>query len=201
MENAYWIVVDDPRGEWDEGSVVGAERSLQLRARGACLLPFDPDLARRCGVGGYMRRGWGAGYPVDSPHPRMHCPLSVYATPNHAGLHWAARLVGSPEVMERVAQLAARKDAMPDTGVVGQLKIAADPSQGLANIVAVEHTQGAVAMKTLGTPDERGGWTIGGVAEARIPTEAVYGFALYGWAPGLRVAWAAVTIVAKVSQR
>lgn len=192
----YWVVVDDPAGDWLEGSVVDANRAQQLRARGTCVLPFDPGLARQCGVGGYMRRGWGAGYPIDSSLPRMHCPLTVFTTPDKSSIHWAVRLEPSKEVRDQVRALLSQQDAPDDTGILGSIQLAADPSQPLQVRAGLEHAGSPVHMSSLGRPDERGGWTVVRHAQAIFAASGAYGFGIYGWAP-LRVAWAAISIVAK----
>jgi hypothetical protein len=46
----------------------------------------------------------------------------------------------------------------------------------------------------LGPIDDFGGWTIQGRSQIHVQGEGCYGLALYGFAPGLRVAWAAASL-------
>lgn len=206
MAHGHEIVVDDPKGEWDEGSIVDAGRAHQLKQRGVALLPVDTQLLNTCGIAGYMRRGWGAGYPIDSSHPKMNCPLTVYARASSSespsgAVYWAARVVASDAAAERAKRLLGREHAPNDNGLVGQLQISPDPSQGLALVAGLAAAGTPKLMKDMGAPDADNGWLITGSAEARFPSNGVYGFGLFGWGPELRVAWAACTVVAKVDYR
>jgi hypothetical protein len=184
-----WIVVDDPRGEWHEGALANAARAKQLASRGVTLLPVVPAYFRASGVGGYMRRGWGAGYPLSKDAPQMHCPLLVYLDPSTAAsgiyrattsiLHWRARL------------LPAEKGTKPS----GMLRATADTGQATAqNAHMAPASSAPTDLTKLGEPDERGGWTVGGEAQLNVPMKGHYGFGLYGVGPGLRVAWAAASV-------
>ncbi len=105
MGAKQYIVVEDPENSYWEGALVDEQRAGQLRARGVALLPCLPDMFRRSGVGGYARRAWGAGWPLDSAVPRMVAPLTVYLAPE-AGTHvyWLARLVCDQELLEKFDQ-------------------------------------------------------------------------------------------------
>jgi hypothetical protein len=52
----------------------------------------------------------------------------------------------------------------------------------------------AVDVNRLGKPDTDGGWTVYGRANLYTPGEGYFGLALYGFAPGMRVAWLAASL-------
>jgi hypothetical protein len=198
MSHPHWVVVEDATADYLEGSVVDATRAHQLSSRGVALLPFSPDLAKRSGVGGYMRRGWGAGYPLDAHIARMHCPLATYGTPGYEEVHWRARLVADEAhvaELRRHFEVPEGQDAPRWTPIDGLLRLAPDSSQATPLLARAERVDSPVNMRELGAPDARGGWTVGGELLVRFPQEGVYGFGVYGSAPGLRVAWAAMSLV------
>lgn len=163
------------------GDVVDAARAETLQAQGYELLPVDPDALAAYGVGGYHRREWGLrGLALGTDMPRMHAPLTIHTEPGATKLSWALRLLpAAPHVLGRTYD--------------GNLRIAADSGQG-AHMAGVQDAS-LVLMHMLGEPDAAGGWTVRGHSGVRIPQTAHYGLAFYGRAPGLRVAWAAVTAV------
>jgi hypothetical protein len=175
------IVVEDPKGEYYEGSLVGRQRAIQLQARGVVLLPVEPDLFKLSGAGGYFRRAWGSGWPLDAAHAVMSCRMVLFCDPLHLNLHWAARLV-SAEV------------SIPASQPHGFLRISADTSQRTPHNVRLTPVGLPVDTRTLGPQDDRGGWTVGGRALMSCPGEGHYGMALYGHAPGMRILWAAVSV-------
>jgi hypothetical protein len=182
-KHPHYIVVYDATGEWDEGSLVDGNRCRQLEARGVILLPVEPRLFH-VGNGGYAKRSWGAGYPLDFPTPRMTAPLAIFCTKEFLQLNWRLRLVCAPEVIERV-----RAGEKLD----GILRLAPDTGQPMPHYATYASTEKPIAIRELGVPDEDGGWTLGGSGKLNFPSDAHYGFAFYGTAPGLRVAWAAAS--------
>ena len=180
-----WIVVEDPKGEYWEGSLLSLPVSRQLKARGAAVLPIDPNLMKRSGVGGFMKRAWGAGYPLDYQRHAMCCPLTIYATVRHAKLHWVARLVPG----DRIAKLVAEGKPFE-----GSLQLTADSSQMGTHHAGMQQHQPPVASRDLGKLDELGGWLVGGESVVRLAMDGHHGFGLYGSMPGVRVAWLAATI-------
>jgi hypothetical protein len=182
------VVVWDPEGDHWEGSVVDGANAPVLRARGAALLPCDPDLFRRSGVGGYMRRGWGAGWPLDHSPARLICPLTLWLTPVYRVLHWCARLLPDPR---RIAE--AQEKGLPD--LMGFVRLAADSTQGQAHQAAVGAVAQPVDGARLGRADKRGGWIVGGETRISPASDGHFGFALYGTMPGARIAWAALSVV------
>lgn len=187
MRGAH-VVVWDPEGDFREGSVVDGANAPVLRARGATLLPCDPELFKRSGVGGYMRRGWGAGWPLDHGAARLVCPLTLWMGPSHRIVHWCARLEPDPK---RAAE--AREKGLGD--LQGFLRLAADSTQSTAHQAAVGAVAQPVDGRQLGRADARGGWTVGGETRVTPSGEGHFGFALYGMLPGIRVAWAALSAV------
>lgn len=192
--NSHWIVVWDPQNEWWEGSLVDESRARQLEARGVALLPCMPELFKLAGVGGYAKRAWGAGWPLDYGAPRMACPLTIYMprADDPAGrvrttntLYWKARIVPSDEVRARLLE-----GAVYD----GVLRLAADSGQAGPLHAGLTPRAPAPDFRKLGQPDAHGGWTIGGNGTTTPTVQGFYNYALYGAAPGFRVVWLAATV-------
>ena len=178
----HYIVVEDPEGTYYEGSLVDPLRAAKLTARGAVLLPVEPELFRLSGVGGYSKRAWGAGWPLDSVHPLAVAQLLLLCDPEHPGLHWCARLSRSDAAQASEGHV-----------VQGSLRIAADTSQRTPHNLRLIPGDSPIDAGKLGKPDARGGWTVRGRATLQCASQGHYGLALYGMAPGLRVLWAAVS--------
>lgn len=174
-----WIVVEDPKAEYLEGSLVDDEQARRLEHRGVILLPVVPDLFRSSGVGGYHRRHWGAGWSLNTITPRITAPLTIYASAGLPMLHWRAKLV---------------LVGAPDAPLEGFLRFASDPSQAMP-LKAGLGPDCAVNVREAFTPAVRaaGSLIVGGSVRASLPSDGHYGFGLYGTAPGLSVAWAAVS--------
>ena len=183
-----FIVVEDPKGTFYEGSIVDSRRAAQLEAQGVTLLPVMPEMFELSGVGGYFRRSWGAGFPLDTPHPVMAAPMMLYCDPEHPGLHWRARI----EPSEARALVMASGDGLYNGQ--GGLRIAADSGQRTPHSSRLMPVGPNVDVTKLGKPDARGGWTVGGRATIQCASAGHYGFALYGNALGLRVLWAAMSV-------
>lgn len=187
MSQRNHVVVWDPEGKYWEGSLVGPEVATLIRGRGGAALPTDPELFAVSGVGGYMRRGWGAGWPLDAMAPRSFCPLALYVTPEHRALHWAARLVADE------GHLAAARERGIDHP--GSIQIMSYSPRSNTFKVSITPRTEVVKIAGLGKADDLGGWTIGGHAVAHPAMEGVAAFALYGSGAGVRVAWAALSAV------
>jgi hypothetical protein len=183
-----WIVVEDPEGHYFEGSLVDAGKAQQLERRGVALLPVNPELFRQSGAGGYFKRAWGSGWPLDALHPKIHAPVVLFCDPDHVVLHWMARLTATPEFLNAGGSW------------TGQLQIAVDTSQRTPFHAGLTDTGTAVSAKDLGTPDRDGGWTVRGRGTISCRTEGHHGFALYGYAPGLRVLWVAVSVTQEMNR-
>lgn len=176
------VVVSDPLGKVWTGSIVTGAQTHSLEARGVVLLPCNPELFGLCGVGGFAKREWGWGWPLGGSTPSMNGPLAIYLPRDVREVHWAVRLAsvegddwkratGSMSFSDDRGQRAVR-------AVPGWL-----PAEGKRQIQPRE----------LGEPDAAGGWTWKGSGQVQIVDDAIYGFALYGVAPGLRLLWAAVS--------
>jgi len=175
------VVIEDPEGRYYEGSIVDPARARQLSARGACVLPFAGPLMKLSGAGGWVKRAWGAGWPLDTPHPAMTSQVLLYVEPTCRVVHWAARVVPHEEWREG--------DPMPQ----GSLRLAADSSQRVPNATRVVPLDNPVDVSKLGKPDARGGWTVRGKASVACGLAGHYGFAVWGNAPSMRVLWAALS--------
>lgn len=179
------IVVWDPEGEFWEGALIDHRGTWhKVAGRGGVVLPCVPDLFRRSGVGGYHKRSWGSGIPLDGTAPRQVSPMLVYAVPELRMVHWAARLVpgGAPRTR------------------TGFLRLAPDGTQAVPNRMGLTSDPAApdnVTIDKLGPADARGGWNVGGHCLIAVPGPGHYPLSLYGVADGLRVAWSAVSLAAE----
>lgn len=182
-----FVVVHDPENTYYEGSLVDPQRANQLRSRGVVLLPVDPELFKVSAAGGYFRRSWGAGWPLDAPHPVISAQLLIYCAPQYPQVHWVARLGLTEEAT------ASGQDKYLDAQ--GSLRMVCDSSQRTPYNAKLSPQDPPVDVGSLvKTPQaEGGGWVVGGRARVQCATEGHYGFGLYGHAPGLRVLWAAIS--------
>jgi hypothetical protein len=190
MGEAKHVVIWDPSGEYWEGGIVDAEVATPLRGRGVATLPVESNLVGRSAVGGWFKKAWGSGWPLGTSSPRLTCPMVLYvardANPSVATarrLYFAARLVPDAETLEAVGQgkqLSGMLRFSPDSGQPGTF------SGGVGDATAVD-------PKQLPPPDERGGWTVYGQARVSSPVDGMLGLGIYASAPGLLVAWAAVS--------
>lgn len=188
-----WIVVDDPQGNYKDGSLIDATRNKQLTNVGVTTLPVVPDLFRKSGVGGYMKRSWGAGYPLAMDAAHLHCPISLYLDEHCGVMHWAARLVPSEELYPEL-----KTD--PPKQLDGFLRMNVDTGQVCNHRVGTASVASPVDMRELNMIDAQDGWTVGGILQITVPMGGHYGFGLYGMAPGLRVAWLAATATLKTER-
>jgi hypothetical protein len=183
QDTAQHVVVYDPKNEFWEGGVVTSIRAAQLRERGVVTLPVIPDLFRASGVGGYAKRSWGGGLPLDARVPTMVAPLTLYCTPEFRGLTWRARLV--PE---------------HDGPYDGMVRFASDsgqrsPLRGSYSALDDRFT----TLRDLPQADAEGGWVVGGEGVVGVGSEGHYGYSLYACAPGLRVVWVAASLAPAVA--
>lgn len=189
----HHVVVWDPEGSYWEGAVVDGDKAGRLGQRGVVTLPCLPQLFEQSGVGGFSKRAWGAGLPLDSLAPRLVAPLAMFmpdtgqAVHPTRGLHWRARLV-----------LDVREGVRPPTRPLfdGVIRFTSDSSQrSNTKCTYQELSQRAFTARDLGPADAHEGWTVGGEGIVSAPGEGHYGFALWAGAPGLRVVWVAATLV------
>jgi len=195
MQATKHIVVWDPEGDYWQGGIVDDDLAHTLRARGVALLPVEPNLmTRSSAAAGFFHRAWGAGWPLGGAVPQMCCPMLLQLSstvvesataqaPNR--ISWVARLVPDPGAVDSDGRLVQQ---------AGQIRLAADSGQPGAFGGGLSPTErAAVSVRELGQIDQHGGWTVGGDALVSVALDAFIGLGLYGWAPGLRVAWAAVS--------
>jgi hypothetical protein len=184
MQNGqHHIVVEDLTGDFWEGAIVDAAQAAILASHGVTLLPVDPTLFHLSAVGGYFKRAWGAGWPLPS-HPGLVCPMLMFVTQRHQMIRWAARLVRNV-------------DAEKTDRFTGQIRITPDTTQALAQRpgFAADEREPAFDLSMLGAERPEGGWIVRGSARVFSPNDGYLGLGLYGAGPGLRVAWAAVSLV------
>jgi hypothetical protein len=185
LSKNFNIVVWDPSGEYWEGSLVDGDRARQLSLRGVVVLPVVPEFFQHSGVGGYARRAWGAGWPLDSGYPKLVAPLTLYCMKTTKGIHWAIRLVTDSELAVR---------ARSGESFAGVLRFSADRSQHTPFYAGITDDSKPRLVNDLGPPDAHDGWTILGSGNIMVPQEGHYGFGVYAMAPGLRVAWVAASV-------
>lgn len=176
------IIVWDPRKKAWPGSLLTDNHARALEQQGVVSLPCDPRMFMVCGAGGFAKREWGAGWPLDSGSSRFHAPLTIFATPEHRRLYWAARLM--PDSTEDWQKK-----------LSGKIQFATQVQQG-TQVVAnwSPDSPPTPPIESLGPPDAAGGWTLRGAGYVRVQHATMYGFAFYGVAAGARLIWAAASV-------
>jgi hypothetical protein len=183
------IVIVDPLNEYWEGAIIETELAMALRGRGVVTLPIAAELVTRSAVGGYFKRGWGAGWPLSSPVPRMVCPMVLYVVRDDGfrNLNWVARLVPESEDMLRALRNG-------DTKLSGTIRLAGDSGQpGASSGGFGGRPDTCVEMNKLQAMDAEGGWTLYGGGTINPLRDGMFACALYGNVIGTRIAWSAVT--------
>lgn len=195
MRIEKWIVVEDMTGEFWEGSLVDENLKRKLTGRRMAMLPVMPSLFTASGVGGFHKRSWGSGWPLDAASPKFFSPLTIFCTRDLNSMHWAAKLVLSPAGR-------ARLEANADTALIGSLQLAPDSGQHNANRIGLAPKGdgsasfiAARSLKLADMNDDDSSFYVGGEMVVSVPTNGHYGVALYGHMPDVRVAWAAVSQV------
>lgn len=185
------IVVWDPKSEFWEGALVDAQQEPKLRARGAVLLPCEPELFKRGGNSGFAKRAWGSGFPLSPTILKLQCPITLLCFRDPAGtghtVHWAARLVSDAQYDARTKDSAFRPG--------GTVRFVGDSSRMGTSHVQVSPLSPAIDTRELGAKDAHDGWTVRGKVGITLPHDGHFGFAFYGAAEGLSVVWLAATIV------
>lgn len=178
------IVVWDPEEKYWDGAIVTEEQASTLRAYGAVLLPVSPELFKRSGCGGYAKRSWGSGWPLDYSAPTMCAPICMFIEPGFSHLAWAARLIPDPQLRAAIAE--GKRPA-------GVLRLTPTNAGGFSLRTTFTADTTHVGVANLGELDEFGGWTARGEAKMQLTQGGYYEFALYGAMPGVRVGWVAAT--------
>lgn len=195
-DHETYIVIEDPENQYYEGSLIEAQKAAQLEARGVITLPVMPELFKKSAAGGFFKRAWGSGWPLDALHPKMTSQMTLFCDPVHNCLHWKAKLVPTDEFL-----------ALPAAQRQGQLQIVADTGQRTPYNASVVPIDRPVLIRELGarspasTTAASTSWVVGGRATIACQVEGHYGFAIYGHAPGLRVLWAAVSVTLEKNKR
>jgi len=177
------VVVWDPQGKFWEGSLIEDERAAQLDARGVVSLPVEASLFARSGVGGFMKRAWGAGWRLNFNIPKLSCPLCMYVRPDMHRVCFAARLVLDEQT------------PTDPSGLLGSLRFVTDSGQPSAQLGGyIADPKCVIDVSQLGPMDEHGGWSVKGEGKLFAQSDGYVGTGIYGSAPGLRIAWAAVAL-------
>ena len=108
----------------------------------------------------------------------------MYVPKERRRVQWCARLVPDTRA------IANAREGKPFDGM---LRLVGD-SAGHGHHASLTQDQKPVDMRALGALDARDGWTIRGAASLHPSVDGYYGFSLYGTAPGIRVAWAALSV-------
>jgi hypothetical protein len=179
------IVVYDPKNEYWEGGLVTQEQATQLGARGVITMPIAMELMKRSGVGGFHKRAWGSGVPIDVNVPAVHCPLTLFCAPEYNVLRLVARLQCNPAFVGKLRE---------GEKLIGQIRLSQDTGQSTPFTAGLSGNTHPIAAGDLGAPDAQDGWFVRAQAHLAVPMEGHYGFGLYGAIAGVRVAWAAVSL-------
>ncbi len=179
------VVVWDPTGEYWDGGVVSELKARELASRGVVTLPCVPETFTLAGFAGFAKRSWGSGWTLAEPGGSIgsQAPIAIFAPGEpHRRIHWAARLYGERSENKR-------------TGILRLAAMEAYWNQHRAVISEIGGAaRNAIEVASLEKPDEYGGWTVRGTARLDVPSPGVYGACVYGYAPGMRLAWLAVTL-------
>lgn len=178
------IVLDDPKGVFWPGAIVGASEARPILRRGGATMPCNPELFRRNAVAGFFSRAWGGGWPLDPTTPRHMCPMLLYTDPLYTSVHWRVRLVP-------VIDAATKEQPASRGPTSGFLRCVSDSGQAAASAGGVSSSQ--IDLSELPALDAEGGWTLGGCVSLHSTGEGYQGLAIYGVGRGVRVAWAAVS--------
>lgn len=189
MSEMMRIVCWDPADEYWEGSLVADTAEAAIKLRGGVLLPVEPVYFRQSGIGGFFRRSWGAGWPLDHLTPKPACPITLYVPQEHRVMHWRLRLVPDARFM------GAAKEGRAFTE--GQVMIIPESSRCGGHKAGLTPERGPVTARELGKVDDFDGWTVEGRARLHPPADAFYEFVVYGTMPGVRVAWAAASTTSR----
>ena len=192
MNETMHVVVWDPSGEYWEGGLVEAQTGRVLQTRGVATLPIEASLVRRSAVGGYFKRSWGSGWPLNAAVPRLVCPMLLHAVSGDGlqRLNWCARLVPVSDNAREVLEARIEEGGT----LVGTLRLAPNSGQPGALSGGFGSTAGtAVRLDKIGKMDANGGWTVYGDASIATMVHGYFGCALYGSIAGIAVAWAAVS--------
>ena len=174
--NHVYVVVDDPRGDFPNGALIGTTEKGVITRHGGRALPCRPDLLKKNGASGFFRRDWGTGWILPSTIPEIICPTVLYAATDSERVHWAARLA-----------------PLGTQPVRGGVHLKGDSSQR-GPMLAPIHREDLPCppFQELGHPDDRGGWTIGGEVSMRVSQEGFFGLGLYAFGHG-RILWLALS--------
>ena len=169
------IVVWDPSGTHEEGSIPSDESLRALEAEGLVALPVDEaERYRLNAVSSYVRAVYGPGWRLTGEVGMYVCPLLLWHVPHRPFIHWAARLV----------------PAGPSPS--GSIRVVHNGAQPGAHFGGLSGST-SVSIAKLGAADINGGWTIGGSAHLAVTAEGYLGIALYGAAQDVAVKWVAAT--------
>jgi len=167
------VVLQDPTREYWEGALVTPEMARQLEVRGVCTIPSVPELSDRNGAGGYLKRSWGAGWPLGQVPGRV-CPIALFVQPVLNRLHWRCRIRLAPGV-EKPAE-------------DGLLRLVPDAQQICTSVSGFSAGEGAYRrFRDLGEPDQLGGWTVGGTIGVQTASHQYLAMALHAFGPGMLV--------------
>lgn len=174
------IVVWDPRGKVNEGSLIQGEGyAAELQRAGVVTLPVDPEFFSRNPVAGFASRHWGPGWPYTGRRSTVGCAMLLYVTPAAKWVHWVARA--------RALDEEAREGMLRLTNLGG---MAATVGGGLSA------TSQAIDLSSLTDENrtEDGEWILRGQVQLHLTTEAYVAMAIQGAGAGIRILQSAVSL-------
>lgn len=187
MQNQY-IVIHDPCGGFWEGAVIDQRQAHQLKQSGVSVLPVNPNLFRINGAAGFVKRAWGSGWTLENTIPAALCPLVMFVVPEQQVINFAVRLVPTQEALEMMDSKESKWSPS------GRLRLVTDTSQhGVATGGLASLPETTLDIDSLVYDEDTLGWTMYGKASLNALGEGYYGFALYGYVPGMKVAWFAMS--------
>lgn len=174
------VVVFDPEGILPDGKVLQQdERYFAALRRGVVMLPVLSSVMTskpRNSLSPFTKTFFGDGAPVSAVEPLYVGRGALWLEKGHASVAWAGMLRHGPELLTD-----------------GMLRLVGDPSQpplmpgpivdGSGNRASVAQPAGREDTWTLLT----------GQVSCTTAVEAVYAFALHGWAREAKLAWFALS--------
>jgi hypothetical protein len=173
----HGVVIESPT--LPEGALIDMDRAPNSQLDGTIILPVNPDMIVRSGIGGYTKRSFGGGYPLPIGIPTHISPITIFVDSNASSIHWAIKL----------------RKLTKNEPATGRLQFTADTKQ-LCNSSAAITYNGSPATSLESLQEEDGSWLMRGEARLNIAAVPGYlGFGIYGSGQNIAVAWLAASIV------
>lgn len=185
-----FVVVEDPKRKYIEGELVKGMEVQPVVQRGGAVLPVISDLFRE-GAGAYIRRGWGKGLSLHHPAPKFLSPATLFCEQRSLEINWIAKVFVEPEMANAIRA---------GTKAQGFLRMAPGGTSQNPNRCGFTQSTPLKQFPEVGPSDlfadpiaKAEYFLIGGRGSVQIPGDGTYSFSLYGYGPGFRVAWFALS--------